>query len=546
MMIGTTNTAGCGTGIHFPGWLLAMVLLALGSSVRADDYRHTLMPGDTLIGIAEQLLEHPHDWIKLQRLNKIADPYHMLPGSIITIPFALLRREPATARVSAVKGDVRSTGGAVSAGATLKQGDQLTTGEQSFATVELLDGSLLVLQPSSRLLMEKLVRLRNTTVPETRLRLDQGRVESTITKNPGGQPHYIINAPGATIGVRGTQFRVATAEEGEAVRAEVSEGTVVIGAGKRGSPTTALPAGFGLVLEDGRAGTPVPLLPAPDLSALPSLQERTIVRLVLPVISGARAYRIQIGADQDMREVLAENLNEKPEAKFGGLPDGQYTLRARGVDANGLEGKDADFAFKLKAHPEPPFVIAPAGGQKLRAESAELSWSIATEAARYRVQLAMDSQFASPVADIDGVEGTVILPAKKLEPGDYYWRIRSIRADGDTGPWGDAQRFVLKPLPANPEPPKIDDEHLNFAWSAEPGQVFLFQFARDDKFADVLNEQKVGQPSAVVARPGGGTYYMRVRATDPDGFVGPFTATQKIEVPAQPPWWLLLMLLPVL
>jgi hypothetical protein len=162
------------------------------------------------------------------------------------------------------------------------------------------------------------------------------------------------------------------------------------------------------------------------------------------------------------------------------------------------------------------------------------------------VQLATDTQSALLVADIDGVEGTVVMPAKKLAPGGYYWRIRSIRADGDTGPWGDAQRFVLKPLPANPEPPTIDDEHLNFAWSAEPGQAFLFQFARDDKFADVLSEQKLDQPAAVVARPGGGTYYMRVRATDPDGFIGPFTATQKIEVPPQPPWWLLLMLLPVL
>jgi hypothetical protein len=38
---------------------------------------------------------------------------------------------------------------------------------------------------------------------------------------------------------------------------------------------------------------------------------------------------------------------------------------------------------------------------------------------------------------------------------------------------------------------------------------------------------------------------MRVRATDPDGFVGPFTSPQKFEVPMPPPpWWLLLLLLP--
>ena len=39
---------------------------------------------------------------------------------------------------------------------------------------------------------------------------------------------------------------------------------------------------------------------------------------------------------------------------------------------------------------------------------------------------------------------------------------------------------------------------------------------------------------------------MRVRATDPDGFVGPWTATQTIEVPPGKPWWLLLLLIPLI
>jgi hypothetical protein len=40
---------------------------------------------------------------------------------------------------------------------------------------------------------------------------------------------------------------------------------------------------------------------------------------------------------------------------------------------------------------------------------------------------------------------------------------------------------------------------------------------------------------------------MRVRATDDDGFVGPFTRPQRIEIPPRPwPWWPLLLLLPAL
>lgn len=523
--------------------LLAAVLLGCAAAHAGDDYRHVLQPGETLIGISGQLLERPANWPTLQRLNRIADPYHMLPGSVISIPVALLRREPVDARIAASKGDVRRDGQPVAAGDVVRQGDPLSTGEQSFATVELVDGSRLVLQPSTRLRVERMVRVRGTTQTETRLHLDQGRVESSVSKSPSGQPHFRIDTPGATVGVRGTEFRVA---EGDGpTRAEVSEGTVAVAGSKR-RVATDVAAGYGLVVESGHSLVPVALLPPPDLSGLPPLQERTIVRVSLPAIPEARAYRIQIAADRQMRDIRADALTDKPEAKFAGLPDGDYTLRARAIDANGLEGRDADFPFRLKAHPEPPFVIAPTANAKLRAETAAFSWSSASEAARYRLQLAADAGFAAPLADIDAIDGTAIVPAKKLAPGEYWWRIRSLRADGDAGPWGDTHHFILKPLPANPDPPMIDDQELHFAWSAEPGQTFLFQFARDDGFTDLQSEQTLDHPTATVPRPAGGSYFMRVRATDPDGFVGPFTSTQRIAVPAKPPWWLLIMLLPVL
>ncbi|MBK6678196.1 MAG: hypothetical protein IPG52_15790 [Rhodocyclaceae bacterium] len=67
---------------------------------------------------------------------------------------------------------------------------------------------------------------------------------------------------------------------------------------------TAVLAGYGLLAEaDGKVSPPIALLPAPELAGLPAVQDRTIARFVFPPVAGARQYRLQIGADADMRTV---------------------------------------------------------------------------------------------------------------------------------------------------------------------------------------------------------------------------------------------------
>lgn len=523
-------------------------ILSAGNVIAGDDYRHVIRPGDTLIGIAREMMEDSRDWLRVQRLNGIADPHRLMPGMSLRIPVPLLRREPVQARLASITGDVRSGGAPLAAGASIGSGAELMTGTQSFAVVELIDGTHLVLQPDSRLRVEELSRYRNTTRPQTRLRLESGRVESIVTKGSTPQPQYRIETPTVAIGVRGTRFRVGTDDASTSSRTEVTDGKVDVKGRSAGAKAIRVAAGYGVVAgTDGKVSTPVTLLSSPDLGGLPKLHERTIVRLAFPPLVGAQRYRLQVGVGSDMGKILAEAVGDQPEAKFAGLADGDYVLRVRGIDARGLEGKDGDFAFTLKARPEPPFAVSPVGGTKLRAESVELAWATNPEAVGYRVQLATDGGFAAPIADIDGIENTTLVPTVKLMPGDYFWRARSIRANGDAGPWGDAQRFVLGPPPMAPEPPAIGKDQLTVAWAGEPGQSFLFQLARDPTFADLVVEQDLQQPTTTLARPKAGLYFMRVRATDADGFVGPFTSPQTVVVPnPPPPWWLpLLMLVPL-
>lgn len=519
--------------------------VARATDDRSNDYSYRIRPGDTLIDIGESLLEFPRDWRAVGRYNRVANPRRLSPGATLRIPVRLLRREAVKARVTAVTGNVTANDARIAAGTDVAGGMRIVTGTASFATVELIDGSRLVLQPGSQVWVDELARHRYAESTESRLRLERGRMESVVVKTPRGRPRFSVVTPTATVGVRGTRFRVAIDDRSISSQAEVTDGDIVVG---NGGKSIAVPAGHGVIAEaGGKVSAPIALLPAPDLSGLPALQERTIVRFGFPPVSGARQYRVQVGADPEMRDVLADIMSSAPEAKFADLPDGRYNVRVRGIDPRGLEGRDADAPFRLKARPEPPFALAPIGGAKLRADSAELSWSSHPDASHYQIQLADATGFGQPIVDIERVDGTTIMPARKLPPGEYRWRARSVRADGDRGPWGDAQRFVLKPPPADPETPEIGDDEVSFAWSGEPGQTFLLQLARDAAFTDLVIEQRLNRPSTTVVRPAGGGYFMRVRATDDDGFVGPFTRPQRIEVPPRPwPWWPLLFLLPAL
>lgn len=527
-----------------PAVLGALAALPAAAAEAPVYHRYLTESGDTLIGIGLRMLRRPQDWRQVQRINRVADPYRMAVGTPLRIPVSLMRSDPVSARVTRIQGEVTGTRGPLEAGARIVRGDEILTGESGATTIELSDGSLLTLQPGSRLSVEALEVLHGTDQQEARFRLHSGRVESQAAKQRGPAARFRILTPTAAVGVRGTRFRVGAETSGQqATRAEVTEGTVEVEAGKAKLP---LAEGFGVLAAAGSIAKPVALLPPPAISAAAALQERPLIRVPFAAVAGARAYRAQLADDAQFRSLIAQAVFATTEARFADLPDGDYHLRIRAIDESGLEGRDADLALRLKARPEPPFVSQPKNQSKLRAETVSFAWAQASEAQRYAFELARDGSFAEPVLSRDGLAETTLAAGAKLAPGDYHWRVRSIRGDGDAGPWSDVQRFELRPPPAAPAPPKIDDKTLAFSWPAEPEQTFEFQLATDESFAQPIVARTLSEPAISLPKPEAGSYFMRVRAIDPDGFVGPYTATQKIDLPHAKPWWLLLLLVPLL
>lgn len=526
-----------------PAILLALNLFASSGPLRAaDDLHYRVVPRDTLIGIGERLLARPGDWQQVQAINRVEDPYRLQPGRVLRIPARLLKPEPLEARVDTVIGEVRIDGQPAQAGGRLAVGQHLSSGGDGYAVLVLPDDSRLVVKPDSSLRLETLQRDRVHARQASRIELQGGRVESRVQPQRGPAARYEIRTPTAIIGVRGTAFRAVVGNDGKAARVEVTEGSVVAGQVRRGPLTRglAVPAGHGAVLGEGATQRSLPLLPRPDLSGIPLLYERPLMRVPLPVSTVVQAHRVVIlpAGEGNWGRILHEQIVSGREARIPGLPDGDYRLVLRAIDARGLEGMDGGLDVRLKARPEPPFATQPRAAGKQRGDAVQLAWTGQAGIARYRIEIAGAAGFARPAYRNEAVDATQL--AVPLPPGDYQWRLGSIRPDGDRGPWGDPQSFTLGAPQAAPEPPSLDDGGLNFAWPGEPGQRFVFELAEDVDFTRVLERRETTEPKLHLPSPGGGTYYVRVRATDPDGFVGDWSSTQQFDIPYNWKWLLLL------
>ena len=502
------------------------MLTAAAGTLAADvEVIYSTRAGDTLIGLERQFLAAPFGWKGLQSRNRIPNPSRMPVGSQLRIPEAWLRVEPRSARVLAVQGDVTADGRRLAVDETLPGGSRLRTGDEAFVTLLMPDNSRLTVQPGSLARLDKVQGFRGFDGQDTRVYLERGRVETTVTAQRGPAARYQVRTPTAVVGVRGTAFRVGSDTAAGSAQAEVTGGEVrmsPLGAG----PATALPAGFGVVARAGASiPAPRPLLPAPGLDGVPAVLERVAMEFPFAAVAGAVRYRAQLARDEAFNDVVMDGVFDTSPARFAELPDGDYWLRVRAIDAAGLEGFDTARAFALGARPEPPRAATPS--------AATLSWQPVPEAAGYRVQVSRDVAFKDLAGEWDSPASAI---DTGLLPGVYFWRVATQRGEGRRGPWGDAQPLAVRRAPG-PVVLNVYNSRLRFAWPAEPGgRIYEFQLARDASFADMLIAQRIGEPALTIPAPGAGRYAMRVRAIDPDGVVSPWSAVQTLSYHYVLPW----------
>ncbi|MBL8519140.1 MAG: FecR domain-containing protein [Betaproteobacteria bacterium] len=509
--------------------LLAGVLSALLSPAHAATpakpsadaqrmYVHEARNGDTLLGLAARYLIKPGDWQKLEKLNQIANPRRIPVGTKVRIPVDLMRTEQAPATVLRTTGKAELGGAALAPNTVLKEGDTVRTGEDGFVTLKLADGSTIALQSRSQLKVKTTRQLVNTGgVGDTQLRLDAGRLETRVAAQRGPAARYEIETPTSNMGVRGTVFRVGSDGAAKS-QGEVTEGRVAADSTDPKFPgTVAVSAGFGTIVEAGKPPSPpVQLLEPPVLRQREISSDSPEVGVAFAAVAQAQSYRGQVALDDAFTQLVADVPTRTPEVQFRDLPDGTLFMRVRAVDAQGLEGRDAQGTLTVKARPRAPSLEAPDAGARLAAAPAALRWSPSGEAAGYRVQLASvrepgpapDTPFVAPSIDKPAGAGAEFKLEGGLAPGRWTWRVASIDAKGKQGPWTPPRAFDVQPpqLVFKPYPARSG----RLIGIGDEKQKYQVQAARDERFTRIVADRVVDGQVDFSGLPVNG-YYVRAR-----------------------------------
>lgn len=504
--------------------------MAQPSGADGTDFLYRVQQGDTLINLAERYMDSVEGWRLLQQRNHVADPYRLKPGSVLRIPFDRIPVVPATAQVVFAR-DATTGGKPLQTGMKLAEDAQIDTGDKGAVTLAFDDGTRVTVPPGSHVALSRVRAFARAGLIDVRVHVKQGEAESNVSPKKSGVGRYEISTPALVTGVRGTRFRV---QAGEAVStSSVLEGEVATRAGRQ---KQAVKAGFGVQASGGhlkRAALPA----APKLNAIPELVQTPCFRATWQPVKGAVGYRTAVARDAALTELSIYQSIKTPAANLCGDEDGDYTLVVQSVDALGLTSVSATRPFTVRLHPEAPYTIQPASGRTVRSGDVPFAWAMVSDAGSYDMEVADAETFASPVAQQHGQDVRVTKP---LSVGTWWWRVRSVAADGKTGPWSDALRFRVLDIPLDAVPTAAvdagNDGKLHAHWSAlspelaASGARTRLQLASEPTFAKPIVDIVSEGSEAAIPQPPSGVYYIRtgVDLGEPASVV--YAKPQRIDV----------------
>lgn len=191
---------------------------------------------------------------------------------VILLSAATVFAQSPAGTITALTGSAHLQRGAAispaSQGMAVQTGDRLTTDASSSLTVTLTDGSRLVMNESSALVIDEHVTGPGGARLRTRVNLFSGLVRSIVNLTAGGLPNFEVHTPNAVAAARATDYETAY-REGETrpgftgcnrfTDVAVMKGTVGIAQAANPTAEVTVPEGYETSVPCGLA----PLSPGP-------------------------------------------------------------------------------------------------------------------------------------------------------------------------------------------------------------------------------------------------------------------------------------------
>lgn len=531
-------------------WLQAMVAVVLLFSVvsaeveqsPADDdiFLYKTIPGDSLWNIAQRHLHSIKLWIDLKKINGLPNDDYIEPGTLIKVPRQWLKTNKSTATLVNAIGTVKIINAEKQTlvfgqdftekdSLILSTGDTVITGDDGLATILFKDGSRLLLQSNSELLLNDLIALGDGSLSDIKLRLDKGRLENRVYSSPISNTNYEVKTATATTSVRGTVFRMGL--ENDSSVTEVVTGKVATRSQENESAAELLAGQAIIISKDGDAKQ-VEMLPPPMFAKFPQLIEAVPIKIDVEAVDNVIGYSakiIPVGSDE--QDAVSSMRSEGNVLLGNDLPDGRYQMMVSAIDQYNVTGQPATYEFILNARPFAAVLTTPTQDEKVLLRNLTFNWDKANDEAKtFYLQVARDDKFRDIVIDADNLTEPTYQP-KDLLSGIYFWRVASIDENGKRGPFSAIKDFRILLEDPNLEKANVKTADIMLEWAPlEAGTQYLIQISDNTSFEKIILEHSLSENTVFVENLAPGTYFFRIQSTASDNYVSEWGLPHKFDV----------------
>ena len=487
---------------------------ATPESNATPEWIYTVRPGEHFAEIADALLSKDIPAIRLLQHNGIDNPAKVGSGDNLRIPLAWLQRQPNPARVNSVTGSVQLISGSdgtkrpLTSDSLIRVGDEIRS-QAGTATIELADGSVVRISPHSRLAFNRLTQYGKSGMVDTRLRLNQGEIETQVKPVIEGGSRFEIETPSAVAAVRGTMFTLRTAPGMTDLR--VTEGEVSFGPPGQ---TRRIPAGYSASVSTAGVGRMSirRLPPAPEINPLPQQLKQLPAQLSWTP-NGANSHRVDIFDAESGRWINSSEVSDN-DFDINLLDNGRYEIHLAAIDNRGIAGMPGVMSFEVDLQARTAALEQPEPGATVNDDMPEFRWQLRGENEVARVEIAEDKDFGNTIATSEWAPDESALPSRPLTPGQYYWRVVT-EAGGNSVATSEARSLVVNGTlpPVRIISVNYVDSQVRVFWQkVDTATDYRLQLSEEPGFNNIIKEATLSDTTAALRLIPGRRYFVRLKA----------------------------------